>query len=241
MALARGLARQREVVVRSALGASRARLLRQFLTENVVIGLLGGALGVGLAYALLDVLLRSIAAYEMPFGLPIAIDSRALLFTGALSFSCGAAFGLVPALSATRAGFVEALKEGGRSASVGRGGRRWRSALIVSEVSLAVILLSSAGLLVRSFYRMQHTDPGFVTTNVLTASLPLAEAQFSNRTMMNSYLDLIVAKVEALAGVEHVALTDALPMHWSPTARPSTSSGTRTSIAPVGRFATSRR
>ena len=216
MALARGLARQREVVVRSALGASRGRLLRQFLTESVLVGLLGGVLGVGLAYALLNVLLRSIAAYEMPFGLPIAIDGRALLFTGALSFSCGAAFGLVPAFSATRAGFGEALKEGGRSASVSRVGRRWRSALIVSEVSLAVILLSSAGLLVRSFYRMQHTDPGFVTTNILTASLPLAEAQFSNRTAMNTYLDLIVAKVQTLPGVEQVALTDALPMHWPP-------------------------
>jgi predicted permease len=216
MALARGLARQREVVVRSALGASRARLLRQFLTENVVIGLLGGALGVGLAYLLLGVLLRSITAYEMPFGLPIAMDSRALLFTGALSFSCGLAFGLVPAFSATRTGFTEVLKEGGRTASVSRGGRRWRSALIVSEVSLAVTLLSSAALLVRSFYRMQHTDPGFAPTNVLTASLPLAETQFGDRTMMNTYLDRIVAKVHALPGVENVALTDALPMHWPP-------------------------
>jgi putative ABC transport system permease protein len=111
-------------MVRSALGASRARLLRQFLTENVMIALVGGALGVSLAYVLLGVLLRSVAAYEMPFGLPIAIDSRALLFTGALSFTCGVAFGLVPAFSTTRAGFSEALKEDGRSARVSRGGRR---------------------------------------------------------------------------------------------------------------------
>src|SRR6185369_8339961 len=204
------------VAVRSALGASRPRLVRQFLTENLVIATIGGALGVGLAYVLLGVLLRSVAAYEMPFDLPIAIDGRVLLFTAALSIACGVAFGLVPAISATGAASGETLKEGGRGASVGRAGRHWRSALIVSEVALAVALLSSAGLLLRSFYRMQHTDPGFVTTNVLTAGLPIADAQFSDRLQMNAYLERIVARVQSLPGVALVALTDALPMHWPP-------------------------
>lgn len=216
MTLARGLAREREVAVRSALGASRRRLVRQFLTENMVIATIGGALGVSLAYVLLGVLLRSVAAYEMPFDLPVAIDGRVLAFTAALSMTCGIAFGLVPAISATRAAFGESLKEGGRTASIGRAGRRWRSALIVSEVALAVTLLSSAGLLLRSFYRMQHTDPGFVTTNVLTAGLPIADAQFSDRLQMNAYLERIVARVQSLPGVALVALTDALPMHWPP-------------------------
>jgi predicted permease len=216
MTLARGLAREREVAVRSALGASQSRLVRQFLTENMVIATIGGALGVGLAYVLLGVLLRSVAAYEMPFDLPVAIDGRVLLFTAALSILCGVAFGLVPAISVTRTAYGETLKEGGRAASVGRAGRRWRNALIVSEVALAVALLSSAGLLLRSFYRMQHTDPGFVTTNVLTAGLPIAEAQFSDRLQMNAYLERIVARVRSLPGVAHVALTDALPMHWPP-------------------------
>jgi putative ABC transport system permease protein len=216
MALARGLARDREVAVRSALGASRLRLVRQFLTENVLIAIVGGALGVGLAYGLLGVLLRSVAAYEIPVDVTIGIDRRMLLFTAALSVTCGITFGLVPSLSATRTALSEALKAGGRSASVGRAGGRWRSALIVSEVALAVTLLSSAGLLLRSFYRMQQTDPGFVSTNVLTASLPIADAQFSNRRQMNAYLERIVARVEALPGVERAALTDALPMHWPP-------------------------
>ena len=152
----------------------------------------------------------------MPFDLPVAIDGRVLSFTAALSITCGIAFGLVPAISATRAAFGESLKEGGRGASIGRAGRRWRSALIVSEVALAVTLLSSAGLLMRSFYRMQHTDPGFVTTNVLTAGLPIADAQFSDRLQMNAYLERIVARVQSLPGVARVALTDALPMHWPP-------------------------
>ena len=216
MSLARGLARDREVAVRAALGASRRRLVQQFLAENVVIATIGGAIGVGLAYALLVVLLRSVATYEIPLDVPITIDGRVLLFTAALSVTCAIAFGLVPALSATRSTFGSSLKSGGRTASAGHAGRRWRSALIVSEVALAVMLLSSAGLLLRSFYRMQHTDPGFVTTNVLTAGLPIAEAQFPDPVQMNAYLERIIARVRSLPGVANVALTDALPMHWPP-------------------------
>jgi putative ABC transport system permease protein len=216
MSLARGLARDHEVAVRAALGASRRRLIRQFLTENVVIAAIGGALGVGLAYVLLSVLLRSVAEYEIPVDVPITIDGRVLSFAAALSVTCAIAFGLVPALSATRATFGGSLKSGGRTASAGHAGRRWRSALVVSEVALAVMLLSSAGLLMRSFYRMQHTDPGFATTNVLTARLPIAEAQFPDRVQMNAYLERIIARVRSLPGVADVALTDALPMHWPP-------------------------
>jgi putative ABC transport system permease protein len=216
MTLARGLAREREVMVRSALGASRLRLVRQQLTENLVIAAIGGALGVGLARVLLRVLLRSVAAYEMPYDLPISIDGRVLTFTGALSIACAITFGLVPSFSATRTASGQGLRAAGRNATIGRTGRSWRSALIVSEVALAVALLSSAGLLVRSFYRMQHTDPGFVTTNILTAALPIADAQFPDRVQMNAYLERIVARVQSLPGVERVALTDALPMHWPP-------------------------
>jgi predicted permease len=216
MALARGLARDREVAVRSALGASRSRLVRQMLTENVLIAAIGGAVGIGLAYALLGLLLKSVSASEIPSGVPIAIDRYVLLFTAALSVTCGITFGLVPSMSATRTALGEALKAAGRNGSVGRAGGRWRSALVVSEIALAVALLSSAGLLLRSFYRMQHTDPGFASTNVLTASLPVVDARFSDRRQMNEYLDRIVTRVEALPGLERVALTDALPMHWPP-------------------------
>ena len=216
MTLARGLAREREVMVRSALGASRLRLVRQMLTENLVIAAIGGVLGVGLAHMLLRVLLASVAAYEIPFDLPITIDGRVLTFTGALSVACAITFGLVPSFSATRAAFGPALRAAGRNATVTRAGRAWRCALVVTEVALSVALLSSAGLLVRSFYRMQHTDPGFVTADILTAGLPIVDSQFPDRVQMNAYLDRIVSRVQALPGVERVALTDALPMHWPP-------------------------
>jgi predicted permease len=214
--LARGLARDHEVALRSALGASRRRLVQQFLVETMVIALMGGLLGIGLGQLLLNVLVTSIAAYEIPSDVPIAIDRGVLFFTMALSLTCGIAFGLVPAFSASRVSPGASLKESHRTASASRVGRRWRSALIVSEVALAFVLLSSAGLLIQSFYRMEHTDPGFVATNVLTAGLPVADSQFSSRTEMNAYLQQVISRVQSLPGVTAAALTDALPMHWPP-------------------------
>jgi len=173
-------------------------------------------LGIGFGHLLLNVLVTSIAAYEIPLDIPIAIDRGVLWFTVIVSISCGIASGLVPAFSASRVSAGASLKEGNRTASVSRVGRRWRRALIVSEVSLAFVLLSSAGLLIQSFYRMQHTDPGFVATNVLTAGLPVADSRFSNRTEMNAYLQRLIGRVQSLPGVASAALADALPMHWPP-------------------------
>jgi putative ABC transport system permease protein len=214
--LARGLAREREVALRSALGASRRRLVQQLLVETVVVALIGGVLGVGLGHLLLRVLVTSIAAYEIPSDVPIAIDRGVLFFTMALSVTCGIAFGVVPAFSATRVSPGASLKGDGRTASVSRAGRRWRRALIVNEVALAFVLLSSAGLLIQSFYRMQRADPGFMAANVLTAGLPVADSQFSSRTEMNAYLQRVMSRVQSLPGVTSAALTDALPMHWPP-------------------------
>jgi putative ABC transport system permease protein len=161
LTLARGTAREREVAVRTALGAARRRLVRQFLTENVLLALAGGLVGLGVGYATMAALKAAIP----PFSLPreVTMDGRLLLFALALSVLTGVLFGLAPALGATRADLGISLREGGRGA-IGRSRSKLRGILVVGEVSLAFVLLMSAGLLIRSFFQMQRADIGFDST-----------------------------------------------------------------------------
>ncbi len=211
LTLARGTAREREVAIRASVGAGRWRLVRQFLTENVLLSVCGGILGMALGIALKRGLELAVPPFSLPAEADISIDARVLLFTLLLAILTGIVFGLAPALQATRPNLAGCMKEGGRGASSG-GRHKVRSALVVTEVALAFVLLAGAGLLIRSFFAMQQVDTGFDSTNVLTAGLPIANKRFPDPSQLNLYLRQIAGSVEALPGVRDVALTSALPM-----------------------------
>ena len=213
IALAGGLARAREVAVRSALGAGRMTLVRQFLTESLLLSLSGGVLGVAVGYATVAALKAALPPNAFPAEATLALDGRVLLFAFGLSLLSGVAFGLAPALVATRPDLAGAMKEGGGYAgSAGGSHRRLRRALIVAEVALAFVLLTGSGLLIRSFFFMQRIDTGFDATNVLTASLPIPQNRFDDPIPLNNYLRQITDALSAIPGVRDVALTHALPM-----------------------------
>ena len=211
LTLARGSAREREVAIRASVGAGRWRLMRQFLTESVLLSICGGVLGLGLGFALKAALELALPPFLLPREADIAIDARVLLFTLALAILTGIVFGLAPALQAARPNLAGCMKEGGRGASSG-GRHKVRGALVVTEMALAFVLLTGAGLLIRSFFQMQQVDTGFDSTNVLTAGLPIPDKRFPDPAQLNAYLRQVVSNVEALPGVRDVALTSALPM-----------------------------
>ncbi len=212
LTLARSTAREREVAIRASVGAGRWRLVRQFLTENVLLSLIGGVLGVALGYALMAGLKAAIPPFSLPAEANISLDSRVLLFAMALSVFTGIIFGLAPAIQATRPDLAGCMKEGSRGSGTGGGRQRLRSALVVTEVALAFLLLTGSGLLIRSFFEMQNVDTGFVSENVITAGLPISEKRFPNPEELNVYLRQIVSNIQILPGVRDVALTSALPM-----------------------------
>jgi putative ABC transport system permease protein len=211
LTLARGAGREREVAIRASIGAGRWRLVRQFLTENVLLSVIGGVLGMVVGLALKKGLELAIPPFSLPREADISIDARVLFFTLALAVLTGIVFGLAPALQATRPDLAGCMKEGGRGGSSG-GRHKVRSALVMTEVALAFVLLTGSGLLIRSFFRMQQVDTGFDSTNVLTAQLPIADKRYPDPDQLNSYLRELVGSVEALPGVRDVALTSALPM-----------------------------
>jgi len=212
LTLARGTVREREVAIRSSLGAGRWRLVRQFLTESVLLSICGGVFGVALGYAIMAALRAAVPRFTLPPEADVTIDSRVLLFALVLSVFTGLLFGLAPALQVTRLNLAGSMKEGGRGASTGGFRQRIRSALVVSEVALAFVLLTGAGLLMRSFFAILHVDAGFDSTNVITAGLPIPEKRFTDPLQLNAYLRQIVSSVQSLPGVRDVALTSALPL-----------------------------
>jgi len=211
LTLARGAAREREVAVRSALGASRERLIRQFLTENVLLSFAGGLLGIGVAYATMAMLKTAIPPYSLPREADVSIDVRGLFFALAVSVLTGILFGLAPALGATKTNLSISLKEGARG-TIGGAGRRFRDALVVAEIAVAFVLLTGAGLLIRSFFEMQKADTGFDATNVLTARFPLSDKRFPDPVQLDNYMRQVVTNLQALPGVSDVAFASALPM-----------------------------
>ena len=209
--LARAAARQRELAVRTALGAARLRLLRQLLTESLLLSLLGGALGLGLTVAGLDLLL-ALAPADVPRLSEVTVDGRVLAFTLGVSMLTGLLFGLIPAWKGTRTDLTVALKEGGaHGATLGWSQQRWRNALVVAEIALAVVLLAGAGLLVRSFNRLRVVDPGFNTQNLLTMHITLDAAVYGNRAA--DYYQQLIARIEALPSVVSAAAVSTLPMN----------------------------
>jgi putative ABC transport system permease protein len=221
--LARALAREREVAVRLALGASPARLVRQFLTESVLLSLSGGAMGVAIGYITMSLLKATLAALPLniaalPMLLPaeasIALDWRVLLFTAALSIGCGVAFGLAPAAATIRT--VRATMGSARTATAAASTRALRNSLIVVEVALAFVLLANAGLLLRSFVNMHRADTGFDASNIITAELPVSERHFADAGQFHGFIRQVIAAVQAIPGVVDVAFTDGMPMQGVP-------------------------
>jgi putative ABC transport system permease protein len=212
LVLARGTAREREVAVRAALGAGRARLVRQFLTENVLLAAVGGVLGIVVGYGLLMWLKYMLPPFFLPAAVSVEMDGRVLGFTFLLTVMTGVVFGLAPALHATKPDLAGAMKEGGRGSPGDSGRRRLRSALVVIEVALAFILLTGGGLLVRSFFQMMQVELGFDPTNVLTMRLPMAGDRFENPDQLTAYVRQVVTRIGAVPGVIGAAATDSLPL-----------------------------
>ena len=213
--LARASTRAKEVAVRAALGASRGRIIRQLLCESLLIAGLGGALGIGLAYAGKDFLL-SFAPIGLPRANQVAIDGTALLFTGGLCLFTGLGFGLAPALQATRAALPEAMKDGGRGASDGSGRTRLRSLLVVLEVSLALVLMINAGLLVLSFRNLMKVDRGFEVGRSVTysSSFILTNENYGTPEKLAVFAERAVERISAVPGVEAATLATAHPMFF---------------------------
>ncbi|HEX7316669.1 MAG TPA: ABC transporter permease [Pyrinomonadaceae bacterium] len=208
--LARATRRRREIVLRTALGANRRQLARQLITENMLLSSLGGGLGLLLAVWFIAVL-RSFGPQSIPRIDEVGVSLPMLGFTLLLTLVTGFVFGLVPALHLSEISLSEALKAGGRSSGVTVGRNRVRNALIVSQVAMACILLTSAGLLIKSFYRLSEVSPGFRADNVLAVSISLTNAEYP-KTQRVPFFREVVRRVKALPGVNSVGLTSYLPL-----------------------------
>ncbi|HEX8424639.1 MAG TPA: ABC transporter permease, partial [Pyrinomonadaceae bacterium] len=209
--LARAASRQRELAIRTALGATRLRVVRQLLTESVLLALLGGVLGVWLAMWGVD-LLVALSPGTIPRTTEIGIDNRVLGYTFLISLLTGVVFGLLPALQSSKPELNEMLKEGGRNGSGGPRRERARRLLVVSEVALALVLLISAGLLLKSFLRLQNVKPGFVPEGVLTAKIGLPEQKYKDEAQIADFYRRTIARVKTLPGVEAVGAVSHLPL-----------------------------
>ena len=209
--LARAAGRQKEIALRTALGASRLRLVRQFLTESVLLAALGGA--VGLLLSVWGVtLLKSFIPENISQVKAIAVDARVLGFTVLVTLLTGLVFGLAPALQASRFNLNETLKEGGRDAAAARGGNRVRGLLVVAEVAVSLVLLVGAGLLINSFLRLRSVDPGFRTDNLLTMSVVLPQQKYPDHARRTAFYTDMIRRVEALPGVRSAAVTNWIPL-----------------------------
>jgi predicted permease len=208
--LARAASRQREIAVRLALGAPRSRLIRQMLTESLLISLVGGGLGALLAIEGVRALVALLPA-GFPRASEIHVNAPVFAFTLLISMVTGILFGLAPALQASRSDPRQGLHEGGRSATGSGRQRRLRSLLVISEVSLACVLLIGAGLMLRSFLNLLHLDPGFRQDHVLTAGLSLPQARYKSTPAIQQFYERVVAGVASIPGVQSAGIGTDLP------------------------------
>jgi putative ABC transport system permease protein len=211
MLLARAAAREREMGIRVALGAGPLRLLKQVLTESVLLALVGGAAGVLLALWGVE-LLKVIGAQTVPRLREVNLDLNVLGVTLAIAVGTGIIFGLIPALASARPELTEALKEGGRSSSQGARRNRLRNGLVIAEVALALVLLSGAGLLMKSFARLQNVNPGFNPRNALTFEISLPKIQYADDPSIVRFNNEARRRIAALPGVQAAGFSTILPL-----------------------------
>jgi putative ABC transport system permease protein len=211
--LARAGSREKEIALRTALGANPMRLVGQLLTESVVLGLAGGLLGLALA-AWGVALLEQFGPSNLPRLEEVTIDWRVLVFTLAVSILTGIIFGLAPALSSVRSDLNSILKTSGRGTTGSRSRARWRNALVISEIASCVVLLAGAGLLIRSFAKLESVSPGFRPDHVLTMQIALPETRYSGQKIALFYQQL-VERLHALAGVQYAGIARNLPLSGS--------------------------
>jgi predicted permease len=208
--LARAAGRTKEVAIRSAMGAERWHIVRQLLTESVVLSVIGGAIGLLIAYWSV----RALVAMN-PGNVPrieeMGIDGNVLLFTAIVSLGTGLLFGVMPALQISRTDLQTTLREGGRGSGGDRSGQRVRRGLVVAEVALALTLLVGAGLLVKSSARLSGVDPGFDPNDVLTFSLSLPEVEYPTDTAINAFYDEVLPAIGRVPGVRAVGATTVMP------------------------------
>jgi putative ABC transport system permease protein len=208
--LSRAASRQKELALRAALGASRLRLVRQMLTESVLLALMGGVLGVLLAFWGIQLLI-AFGPDNIPRLNEISIDPRVLGFTFGISLLTGLLFGLIPAVQASRPDLNDALKESSRGSTGGRG-RTFRNVFVVAEVSLALVLLIGAGLMIRSFMRLQSVETGFNPENVLTMRLQLPKKKYAEPHLIVDFFKQAQDRIAALPGVQAVGAISYLPL-----------------------------
>ncbi|MGB9462271.1 MAG: ABC transporter permease, partial [Candidatus Acidiferrum sp.] len=209
--LARAASRGREVAIRTAMGAGRARVIRQLLTESVLLSLAGGLLGVLIAWASLGPLLK-IATGSVPQGASIGLDPWVLAFTAGVSLLTGLLFGIVPAMRTAKLDLREALNEGSRGSTAGPGQHRLRGALVAMEVALAMLLLVGSGLLLRSFSRLQEVPPGFQPDHLFVADIPLSQTAYAKPQDRYEFFDRLVERARTLPGVRSAAAASFLPV-----------------------------
>jgi putative ABC transport system permease protein len=209
--LARASSREKEMAVRAALGAGRFRMVRQMLTESLLLALVGGALGLLLAAWLVEMLV----AFS-PDGTPrleeIRLDRQVLAFTCGVTLLTGLFFGLAPAWQLARVELNQMLRDSSRGASLAQRGRRTLGALVVVETALALVLLTGAGLLMRSFVQLQRVDPGFNPRQVLTMNLSLPRAGYPERPQLMAFTQQMLERVKTLPGIEAAGVTSSLPL-----------------------------
>ncbi|HEV2279847.1 MAG TPA: ABC transporter permease [Acidobacteriaceae bacterium] len=209
--LSRALARRRELAVRSALGATRAAVIRQLLTEALLLACAAGLCGILLGWAA-DRALVSWAATQLPQGIAIGVDAPVLAFSVAVSLLTGILTGLFPALQLSRADLNLALREEGRGVSGSRSRARLRSALVVGQIALSLLLLIGAGLLVRSFSRLLRTDPGFEPAHILTMEIALPTVKYAKPQQQIDFFQEVLRRVSALPGVQDAAISATRPL-----------------------------
>jgi putative ABC transport system permease protein len=208
--LARGTARQRELALRASLGASRAAILRQLVTESLVLALAGGAAGVALAYALVHVITALLPPFTLPTEVYIRLNVPVLVFTAAVSLVSAVLFGCVPAWQAARLDLAEALKDSARS--VGGGQHRLRRALVAFEFALALALLTGGGVALHGFFRITRLDLGVRTERLLTFTVPVRDGALEGRERIGAFYRELLERIEAVPGVLSASVANGLPL-----------------------------
>jgi putative ABC transport system permease protein len=213
--LVRGTARQKELGVRAALGAGRGRIVRQLLTEGVILAALGGVLGLGLAHVGVRALVATIPPQRlltMPYLADVGVDARLVAYMLGLSLVAGLVFGAIPAIGAARPRLYETLRQGARGSSAGGAGGRVRDGLVAAELALTVVLVTGAALFGQSLARLLAVDPGFRAERVFTAYIPLPRVDFASNAKRVDFFLRLEDQVRALPGVESVGMTSKLPL-----------------------------